>query len=78
MLMSPPPTGPSAGQNPFTINRQSVVPYTVPGQQGWQAQGYGAHPFNSATVQPSSTPGAALGQQAHMMLRALQQGGHAR
>ncbi len=70
MLMSPPPTVPSPGQNPFAINNQHVTPYTVPGLQGLTAQGY--------TPSSAIAPGAALGQQAHMMLRALQQRGGAR
>ena len=49
MLGAPPP-----GFNPFATNRQQVVPYTVPGQQGWSAQGYMNHPFNSGTITPSS------------------------
>ena len=70
MLAAPPP-----GFNPFSVNRQQVQPYTVPGQQGLTAQGY--HP----PVPPSLPPGAMLqhlgaaNQTAqHPMMRALMGG----
>ena len=54
MLMAPPP-----GYNPAAVNRQTVSPYSVPGQQGLAAQGY--NPSLSSFSAPSSVPGAPTG-----------------
>ena len=50
MLGAPPP-----GYSPFAINRQTVQPHGVPGQQGLVAQGYA--PAASSYSAPSSAPG---------------------